>query len=348
MSAEPRRLAVIGCGQIGRSHIARIRRTSGAVLAAISDSDPSAGDLADEIGVPYFAGRKALLSEVPLDGAVIATPNPTHAELGLACIKARVPALIEKPVSDRVEDAIVLADRSEAAGVPILVGHHRRHSPFIRKAREMVRSGALGSVVAISAVWLVKKPDAYFEADWRRGAGGGPILINLIHDIDCLRAIAGDIASVQAEISSARRGFEVEDSAAVILRMASGALATAVLSDAAPSPWSWELTAGEQTSYPFPMTGQDAYRFVGTKAALEVPTLRVWRHSGAGDWLSPMASENIPVERVDPLEAQLAHFIDVIAGRAKPLIDARDAAETLRATLAVKQAALTGQRVDLL
>ena len=116
--------------------------------------------------------------------------------------------------------------------------------------------------------------DDYFDVAWRREPGGGPILINLIHDIDNLRFIAGEIAAVQAVTSSARRGFAVEDTAAALLRFRDGALGTVVLSDTVAAPWSWELTAGERTSYSYPQTGQDCYLFAGTNGALAVPSLR--------------------------------------------------------------------------
>ena len=80
---------------------------------------------------------------------------------------------------------------------------------------------------------------------WRRSRGGGPILINLIHEIDLIRFVCGEIASVQAFTSNAVRGFEVEDTAAVLLRLTNGALATDSLSDTAVAPWTWDLASGE-------------------------------------------------------------------------------------------------------
>ena len=109
---------------------------------------------------------------------------------------------------------------------------------MIAKAREIVRSGRIGAVTAVVGLALFLKPDDYFDVALRREDGGGPVLINLIHDIDDLRLICGEIVAVDAMVSAARRGHAVEDTAAVIARFDNGALATIIASDAVPAPWS--------------------------------------------------------------------------------------------------------------
>jgi predicted dehydrogenase len=268
---------------------------------AVVDPAPVGATLADEWNLPHYAELEAMLDAVAPEGVINATPNNLHVKLSLPCIERRIPLLVEKPVADTLAGALELADASEAAGVPVLVGHHRRHNPIVRKAREIVRSGALGRLTAISATWLAHKPTDYFEVAWRHKAGGGPILINLIHDIDNLRFIAGDIAAVQGMTSNARRGFAVEDTATLLLRFRDGALGTVVLSDSAAAPWSWELTSGERTSYSYPRTGQDCYLIAGTEGSLAVPSLRLWRYEGAQDWRAPLPEERLAVEEADPI-----------------------------------------------
>ena len=143
-----------------------------------------------------------------------------------------------------------LAEAVARTGIPVLVGHHRRHNPINQRARALIAQGQLGRIVSATALATFLKPDPYFEVAWRRQAGGGPILINLIHDIDMLRFLLGEVTEVQAMDSHAVRGFEVEDTAAAVLRFASGALATVIVSDATTSPWCWDMCAGEQGQYP--------------------------------------------------------------------------------------------------
>lgn len=344
---DPVRLAVVGAGPIGQRHLQAIAAEPSCRAVAVADPAPAGAEAASEWNIPHYTDLEAMLDEAAPEGVINATPNNLHVRLSLPCIERRIPLLVEKPIADTLAGALDLADASEAAGVPVLVGHHRRHNPIVRKAREIVRSGALGRLTAVSATWLAHKPTDYFEVAWRREAGGGPILINLIHDIDNLRFIAGDIAAVQGMTSNARRGFAVEDTAALLLRFRDGALGTVVLSDSAAAPWSWELTSGERTSYSYPRTGQDCYLIAGTEGSLAVPSLRLWRYEGAQDWRAPLPEERLAVEEADPIRVQAAHFADVIRGRAEPLITARDAARTLEATLAVAEAAAGGGEVVL-
>ena len=346
-SAEPVRLAVAGAGPIGRRHLDAIAAEPTCQAVAVVDPAPGSAEAVAAHGLPHYADLEAMLDADTPDGVIVATPNAWHVPLALLCVERGIPTLVEKPIADTLEAALSLADASEAAGVPVLVGHHRRHNPIVHQAREVVRSDALGQLVAVSAVWLARKPDGYFDVAWRREAGGGPVLINLIHDIDSLRFIVGEIAAVQSMTSNARRGFAVEDAAALLLRFRDGPLATVTLSDSAASPWAWELTAGERTSYDFPHTGQDCYLLAGTEASLAVPSLRLWRPNGPPHWQTPLNQETIAVEAADPIDLQIAHFAAVIRGRAEPLITARDAARTLEATLAVTQSAATGRQVTL-
>jgi predicted dehydrogenase len=192
--------------------------------------------------------------------------------------------------------------------------------------------------------WL--KPEGYFDVQWRRRRGGGPILINLIHDIDLMRHLFGEIASVQAQASNAVRGFEVEDTAAVVLRFRNGALGTVMVSDTAAAPWNWDLSAGEAER--FPRQDINAHYYSGTEGSLTLPRLEVWRyrHGNAG-WEQPLTMERTAPHSGDPYAEQLRHFAAVIVGSEEPVCSALDGLRTLQATLAVTQAAESGRVVEL-
>lgn len=342
------RIAVAGAGLIGQRHIEEVDASSSAQLAAVVDPAPGARDVAKKYGVPLVGSLRELFDRDKPDGVILATPNRLHVEGGLECVAAGVPVIVEKPIGDTVEGATRLVEAGEAAGVPVLTGHHRNYSPIMQRARQVVRSGRLGRLVAVNATALFYKPDDYFDVGggWRREPGGGPILLNLIHDVNNLQSLVGDIIRVSAVTSNAARDFPVEDTAAILFTFGNGALGTFLLSDAAASPRSWEQTSLENTTYAsYP--DQDCYHIAGVSGSLSVPSMRIWTYSGPASWWEPFDTEAIDLDRSDPLANQIAHFVEVIRGKAQPVCSGRDGLKSLKVVDAVIESARTGRPVDV-
>ena len=141
------------------------------------------------------------------------------------------------------------------------------------------------------------------------------------------------------------RGFDVEDTMVVLLRFASGTLATVSVSDTISAPWSWEFTSGENPVYPNVTTS--CYKIGGTHGALSVPDMTLWQHSSARSWWEPIGAETIDFEVAEPLMRQLADFVGVIRDGATPLVSGREGLESLRVVEAIKTAAASGETVAL-
>lgn len=343
------RIAIVGAGLIGRRHVELVRQSPACELAGIVDPAPAAAEVAAGAGVPLHRSVGEFFAAEGTEGVgvIVATPNRLHVPVALDCVAHGVPVLVEKPIADTAEDGSRLAEAAEKAGVPLLIGHHRRYSPLLEAAARTVAAGTLGRVVAVQGSALFHKPDEYFDAaPWRREPGGGPILINMIHEVDDLRAVCGDIVAVQAMAASETRGHPVEDTVAIALRFASGALGTFLLSDTAAAPFSWELTSGEDGAYP-QVPDADCYVIAGTRGSLRVPTMRLTTYPTAPSWWEPLETAVVDVEKADPLARQLAHFCDVVRGGAVPRVSGRDAVTTLRVTLAIAEASRSGELVEV-
>jgi predicted dehydrogenase len=340
------RIGVIGAGLIGRRHITTIVASDECEVAGLVEPDPAALP-AEFRGFTLYPGHVELLRQARPDAVVIATPNQTHASIGIECARRGVHMLIEKPVADTRAAAEALIAEVGRSGVRTLVGHHRRHARPVQQAKAIIESGAIGRLVGVSGIWAAHKPQSYFAAaEWRSREGGGPILINLIHEIDFLRFVCGEVASISALSSNRIRGFAVEDTAGAVLGFAGGAIGTVVISDTAVSPWTVEQGLGENPAFPF--SGQSGYRFLGTSGSLEFPNLQLWSQpGGAQDWEKPIAAEVIPAERIDLYAAQLRHFCRVVRGEEPSIVPAEDGARTLAVTLALGEASRLGRRVDL-
>lgn len=341
------RIAILGAGTMGRRHIDYVNTSGDCQLVAICDPDSGVAELAARNEVPLFHDAFEALDLASPDGAIIAAPTNLHEELALACIRRSIVPLVEKPITAALDEGRWLVDEASASGVPVLVGHHRRYHPRIQLLWKLVKGGAIGSLIGVSLLWAVKKPDAYYDVVWRTRAGGGPVLTNLIHEIDTLRYICGEITSVYAATSSAARGFEVEDSAAITLNFTGGVVGSIFLSDAAPSPWSYELTMFENPSYAH-VEGNCAF-FFGTEGSIAFPTMELWRYPSAdyAGWEQPLEQERHEPADADPLAAQLAHFCRVIRREESPLVSGEEGLRTLAATQAVLISGSEGNPVEL-
>ena len=343
------RIAVAGAGLIGQAHMAVARSSATCTLSAIVDPAPAAVAIAAQAGLPLFRSLDELLEKDRPDGVVLATPNALHVPQALQCVAAGLPMLLEKPLALTVAEGETLVQAADAAQARILVGHHRAHSPIMAKACQVVEQGRLGRIVAVMGSATFFKPDQYFvDGAWRREVGGGPILMNMIHEVHNLRMLCGEIVAVQAFASHAVRGFAVEDTVAINLRFANGALGSFMLSDTAACARSWEQTSQEDKAFAS-YDDEDCYVITGTNGSLSVPTMRLKTYPSDEDrsWWKPFEVGVVDVVRDDPLKHQMEHFGAVVRGEAAPRVSPRDGLANLRVTEAIAAAAKSGQVIHI-
>ncbi len=344
------RIAVVGVGLGGQIHIKRIKNSSEVILDSIIAPNRGANiEIAAKEGVPIFHTISECIERNKPDGIIIASPNQVHAEQTRVCIEAEIPVLLEKPITSNLDEGRELCDLIESSNAKILVGHHRAHNPILKVARNAILEGRLGRLVSVVGSAQFYKPDHYFEdGPWRKVPGGGPILINMIHEIDNLRRLVGEISQVQAITSNSTRGFAVEDTAVINIVFKNGALGTFTLSDTAATARSWEQTTKENPGYPsYPE--EDCYFISGTKGSLAIPTMKLkyYADGTTPSWWTPFAEDVLQFSRVDPIELQLSHFADVINGHCLPLVTARDGYRNLLITEAIKESAKKRSIIDV-
>lgn len=340
-------IAVVGPGLMGKQHIERIQQLDCldlcAIVAPVSVENQS---YTDSLNIPMYTELQTCIEQCQPDGIIIASPNEFHLEQALISICNKIPVLIEKPLATSLVNGLAILECAEKNNFTnkVMVGHHRAYSPIIQKASDVVQSGMLGRIVTFQGSAQFYKPLDYFaQGEWRTRIGGGPILINLIHEIGNMRELVGEIEEVQVLISKALRGFEVEDSAVINLRFNNGALGTFVLSDTAASNKSWEMTSGENPSFPFYPT-EHCYTVTGTRGSLDIPTMKVraYQCEKLASWLEPFEEAETKIERKDPLIVQLKNFAQVIQGEANPLVSVIDGYRNLAVVEAIQKAGTTG------
>ncbi len=217
------RLAVQGAGRVGKRHIEHVANEDCADLVAIFASSPDTEPLADRMDVAWYPTFAAMAHEDEPEGVIMATLNQMHVGNSLEAVDAGVAVLIEKPIAEDVAAATRPVEAAEQAGV-LLVGHHRRYNLLVQDAKRAIDCSRIGQMVAVHGRCWFYKLDDYFDVAWRREKRAGPIFLNLIHDVDLLRYLGGDVMQVQAIEFNARRRNAVEDTAVILLKFAGGTL----------------------------------------------------------------------------------------------------------------------------
>lgn len=229
------RMALIGCGNMGRNHLRDILKQQDTTeIVALCDIAPEAVDKAAEIfaqaGVeppPNEPDLSRLLAHYALDAAFIVTPHVVHFGQAQACMEAGVDVLLEKPMVMTAQEARSLIDTRDRTGRLLTVAFNGSLSPEIRESVRLLRSGELGKILSISAtIWQRWGPGT--SGKWRQIpaiSGGGFMFDTGAHMLNTVADLAGE-EFIEVAAWTDNYGRPVETLAAVIARLASGALVT--------------------------------------------------------------------------------------------------------------------------
>ena len=235
---------IIGCGWVASAHAwgVRVLYDEGVRLVAVADNDVGrAKQLAGEFGVEaVYADYGDLLARGDIDAVSVCLPDWLHRDVTVAAARAGKHVLCEKPLALDLARADEMVRECEASGVGLgLIMNHRYFADNIR-AKWIVSDGALGRVLfgsVVHASGLTGNADGTSPWRGRRGlAAGGVLSTQAIHFLDLLLWFAGPVGAVKAWTKTLVLGDEQdhEDTAAIALRLQSGALATLVTSSGSP------------------------------------------------------------------------------------------------------------------
>jgi predicted dehydrogenase len=195
----------------------------------VSDVDGGrAAALAQSVGAQAEAGWETLIERPDVDGVIVSTPPHTHAEIGIAALRAGKDVLCEKPLARTPAEAQHMVDTASAAGRYLATGFNYRFYPSVQKARELLESGMIGELDHIRSYAGYSATD--HNPAWVHDAatmGGGALRDNGIHLIDLTRYFLGDAVEVQGLASeSVWRFAGCEDNGFALLRNAAGNIAS--------------------------------------------------------------------------------------------------------------------------
>jgi predicted dehydrogenase len=221
---NPLRLAIIGCGLIGKKRAAALTKVPGTALLAVCDVNAAR---AQELAALYpgcaaVTDAAELFARADVDAVIIATLNSALAPLSLAAVRAGKHVLVEKPGALNAAELRAVQAAAQATGAKVRIGYNHRYHHALLKAREIVDAGILGPLMFLRARYGHGGREGY-DREWRADpklSGGGELIDQGVHLIDLAGWFLGDFAKVDGHATTNFWHMRVDDNAFVSLRTA--------------------------------------------------------------------------------------------------------------------------------
>jgi UDP-N-acetylglucosamine 3-dehydrogenase len=228
-------------------------------FVGLTDADANRGrEAAERFGVQYFEDAGSLFGAV--DAIVVCSENKNHARDVIPALRGGVHVLCEKPISTTVDDAVAMVEASESSGSQLRIAFPVRYLPSIVRARQVVRGGSLGRVLAVNGANRGTIPGGWFLDP--EIAGGGALMDHTVHVADLLRWMLDvEVKSVYAEVGTLFGTGKTDDAAILTLELEGGSIADGTFATIDPS---WSRGKG------YPVNADVRLRISGTTGVLDV------------------------------------------------------------------------------
>lgn len=321
-------IIVVGCGSIGERHLRNLRSLGEQQLHVVDPVD-EARARAEALGATTHRSLDSALAVEPR-AVLVCTPPFDHVHSARAAISAGAHVFVEKPISHDLEGVAPAISEAAAKGLVFAVGYNLRFHPGLRKVKDLVGSGTIGRLLSVRAEFGQELSSWRPARDYRdtysaRDALGGGILLDASHEIDYVRWLGGeltDVAAVTGRLSALE--IDVEDTAALVMRLASGALAEIHLDC---------IQVGYARSC----------KLIGSAGTV------VWDWNEGVELITAKTRAHFAIDAdanamyVD----ELKHFLSCIDGGGTPLVSGEDGLRALEVVIAAKRSSAEGRTIAL-
>jgi len=321
---EPIRIGVIGVGNMGQHHTRVLSMLKDVELVGVSDVNVERGlDTASKYRVRFFEDYRDLLAHV--DAVCIAVPTRLHYAVGMTCLQAGIHVLIEKPIAASIVEAESLVNAAAESHCILQVGHIERFNPAFQELHKVLKTEEL---LALEAHRMSPYSD--------RANDVSVVLDLMIHDIDLLLELAG--ASVAKLTASGSRASDSGylDYVTATLGFTNGIVAT--------------LTASKVTHRKIRRIAAHCKSSL-TEADFLNNEILIHRQTTA-NYLTDYGQvlyrqdgliEKVYTSNIEPLNAELEHFVNCVRGGNQPSVGGEQALKALRLASLIEQMALDGK-----
>ena len=317
---SPIRWGLVGLGWVASDFIApaMVQSPDSRLAACLGSSLAKGRAFAERFGVErVHSDLEALMHDPDVDAVYIALPNALHHAAVLAAARGQKPVLCEKPFAMTVAQAREMVDACRAAGVLLRIAHQIRLDAAIGRARQIVRSGRLGRLTAIT---LERASGLALRTSWRQDVAQSGVLFDVgVHLLDLIPWVSGQhFVEVSAFTHPDRRQGEPDDTITILGRLDGDCHAVARAT--------CEIASAENN-----LIVEGAEATLITSALRFAPEHMVRVRDGAGT-----TEERFPASPAYALEIRA--FEGELRGERSLLPDGADSVRTVAVTQAVLQA----------
>jgi virulence factor len=322
--SQPLRMGVIGVGNMGQHHVRILSLLKDIELVGVCDANLERGiDIASRYQTHFFENYLDLLPHV--DAVCIAVPTKLHHQVGVNCLQAGVHILIEKPIAASIAEAESLVNLAAETGCILQVGHIERFNPAFKELNKVIQTE---QILALEA----RRMSPYSD----RANDVSVVLDLMIHDIDLLLELsASSVIRLTASGSSAPESGNL-DYVTATLGFANGVVAT--------------LTASKVTHRKIRCLAAHCKHSLIETDFLKNEIL-IHRHQQVNLqtereqvlYKQDGIIEKVYTNNIEPIYAEIEHFVDCICGGDRPSVGGEQALKALRLASLIEEMALDGQ-----
>lgn len=335
MTVTPLKAAVIGVGSMGRHHARVYTQISQTTLVGVADADAATAErIATQYSVPAYTDFEALLTEEKPDIVTVAVPTRYHHDVATHAMEAGADVLIEKPIAATVAEGQAMIDRAQALGRNLMVGHIVRFSPTIQALKQRIAQEDLGKIFQVSCRRVGPFPARIRDV--------GVVVDLAPHDLDVMRFITGaEPIRVFAEIEQ-QIHTDHEDLISALIRFDNGITGMLDINWLTPRKVRDVTVLGEHGMFLANDLTQDLFFYENADAS-ELG----WNHLSMLKGVSEGKMIRYPIQRYEPLRAELEAFADaVIAGDSMP-VTGEDGLAALKLALSLVKSGNEGKIISV-
>jgi predicted dehydrogenase len=321
------RVGIVGAGGIGGTHLKAYSELADVCeIAGIADVNLAAAqERVKQYGGQAFADFTQMLDGVKPDAISICTPPNLHLAVAQAAAVRKIAVLCEKPPARTLAEAEALVAAMTQSGALLQFAFCHRFHRSVTQAQALIQAGKLGKVVQIYNRFgfrFSRAGNSWFTDP--AVAGGGILIDTLVHSIDIFRALAGEVASVTATLSTTLPTLQVEDSASMLVTSQGGTIGALTCS--------WVTPVSEAEIRVYGTEGEAIIDYAQ-------PNGLRYRLAGEDNWTQ------LPFDQPDRFHLQAQHFLNCVATDAAPAVTGQDGLAVMRVIDAAYRSARQGSQL---